>query len=189
MRRLFQLHAGRRIAAAVIAGGALLHPATGRAQPLDGGIAIEPYVCGPAPEIDIDDGALMPDPLVARLIAGALLSAQETALGIRPDQLTAWRDYTGALIAMIPSGERAARWKQRATREAAGAFDLAGDVAAAAIERAEAAKRLQAAIVALKTALTPEQLRAAQQIQARLVERLIGFLEWRHGAGADGHAL
>ncbi|QIB35205.1 Spy/CpxP family protein refolding chaperone [Ancylobacter pratisalsi] len=123
------------------------------------------------------------DGTMARLAAGALLAAQETALGITPEQMPAWRAYTGALVAFIPTGTRVGRWTDKQTRDAAAAFDLVDDVTAAAIERAEAAKTLREAANALKATLTPEQLSMAQQMQAGLVERVLRFVEWRRSEG------
>ncbi|PZQ84031.1 MAG: hypothetical protein DI549_06135 [Ancylobacter novellus] len=121
------------------------------------------------------------DTTAVRLLAGLLLSAQETALGIRTDQMDAWRGYTTALIALLPSGERLERWRNKEKRADAQAFDLAQDIASAAIERAEKARALQEAVSRLKAVLTPEQLNMARQMQAKLVERIVHFLEWRRG--------
>lgn len=55
------------------------------------------------------------------------------------------------------------------------------DIAAAALERAGKAKRLQETVGALKTSLSPEQLSLAGKMQARLVERIVRFVERRHG--------
>lgn len=123
------------------------------------------------------------DPAAARLVAGLLLSAQETALGIRTEQMDAWRGYTTALIALLPSGGRLERWTDAKKRAEAQAFDLAGDLAGAAIERAEKARALQEAVARLKAALTPEQTGMAREMQERLVERIVRFVEWRRGEG------
>ncbi|MFD2029161.1 hypothetical protein ACFSKM_00255 [Ancylobacter dichloromethanicus] len=133
---------------------------------------VPPFAAGPGPAFD---------PAAARLIAGMLLSAQETALGIRTDQMDAWRGYTNALIAFLPSGERLGRWMDEKKRADAQAFDLAQDIAGAAIQRAEKARALQDAVSKLKAVLTPEQMSMAKQMQEKLVERIVRFVEWRRG--------
>lgn len=168
------------------AGAPVLGIAPGRAAPLEGIENAGPWTCESGPEFDEGPGLFTRfDPVSARFIAGALLSAQETALGIRSDQAQAWRNYTNALVDLLPSGKRIARWADKPKRESAEAFDLAQDLAAGAMERAEKAKRLREAIDALKAELSPDQLRTAQQMQAALVERIIRFVEWRRGESFD----
>lgn len=123
------------------------------------------------------------DPTSARLLAGVLLSAQETVLGIRPDQAQAWRAYTSALIDLIPTGERLARWTDKEKAQSSEAFDFAQDVASAAIERGERARRLQQAVAALKPLLSPDQMRMAKQMQERLVQRIAWMVEMRRTGG------
>ncbi|OYX11120.1 MAG: hypothetical protein B7Z15_12400 [Rhizobiales bacterium 32-66-8] len=181
MRATFPTRLTTRIAggAAVLGLVAAAIPTLGSAQGLTGptgpwACEQEPFATEPGPAFD---------PIAARLIAGLLLSAQETALGIRTDQMDAWRSYTTALIALLPSGERLGRWTDETKRAEAQAFDLAQDIAGAAIERAEKARALQDAVSRLKTALTPEQMSLAKQMQEKLVERIVHFLEWRRGEG------
>lgn len=176
MRATFPTRLTTRIAggAVVLGLAAAVIPTLGSAQDLTGPAGPwaceDPFAAEPGPALD---------PTAVRLIAGLLLSAQETALGIRSDQMDAWRGYTTALIALLPSGERLGRWSDEKRRAEAQAFDLAQDMASAAIERAEKARALQDAVSTLKTALTPEQMSMAKQMQTTLVERIVRFLEWR----------
>lgn len=174
--------AGGAAVFALVAAGAV--PTPGIAQDMTGppaaaAQAAGPWGCPEGPFAEEPERTL--DTTAVRLLAGLLLSAQETALGIRTDQMDAWRGYTTALIALLPSGERLERWRNKEKRADAQAFDLAQDIASAAIERAEKARALQDAVARLKAVLTPEQLNMARQMQAKLVERIVHFLEWRRG--------
>lgn len=177
MRATFPTRLTTRIAgaAAVLGLVAAAIPTFGSAQELTAPTG--PWACEQEPFVSEPGPAF--DPTAIRLVAGLLLSAQETALGIRSDQMDAWRGYTTALIALLPSGERLERWTQEKQRAEAQAFDLAQDIAGAAIERAEKARALQDAVSTLKAALTPEQMSMAKQMQTTLVERIIRFLQWR----------
>jgi hypothetical protein len=95
----------------------------------------------------------------------ARLSALETRIGVRSEQLDAWRDYTSALQAVLapprpghaPGGPDAkGRDNAPGSRPDALAFQekLADDV----IGRAASAGKLKDAIAALRTTLTPQQL-------------------------------
>lgn len=178
MRATFPTRLTTRLAGgAAILGLAAAMPTLSSALELTGPAG--PWACEPEPFVSEPGPAF--DSTSVRLIAGLLLSAQETALGIRSDQMDAWRGYTTALIALLPSGERLGRWTEEKHRAEAQAFDLAQDIAIAAIERAEKARALQDAVSTLKTALTPEQMSMAKQMQATLIERIVRFLEWRRG--------
>jgi len=112
------------------------------------------------------------DPARLRLIVGGLLAAQETTIGIRPDQMTAWRAYTSAIIAMLPTENTLAPWQAHLSGSKREAFGIAEDIANAIIDRGDAARRLKDAIVALKAALTPEQLELAKLPKGGLADRL-----------------
>lgn len=140
--------------------------------------AAGPWACEAPPSVPEAGSAL--DPTAVRLMASLLLSAQETALGIRTDQMDAWRGYTSALIGFLPSGDRLGHWLDATTRTDLQAFGLAQDMAGAALARAEKARVLQEAVARLKAVLTPEQMDMARQMQGKLVERIAQFIAWRH---------
>ena len=88
----------------------------------------------------------------------ACLAILETRIGIRAEQLNAWRDYTSALQALLPPPDLR-RFDPRGPRPDAGTAPFAREEALAddVAKRAEAAQKLKSAIVALRTTLTPEQ--------------------------------
>ncbi|RWB20059.1 MAG: hypothetical protein EOQ40_17060 [Mesorhizobium sp.] len=110
-------------------------------------------------------GPLPPEMLAARL------SALETRIGIRSEQLDAWRDYTSALQAVLapprfgrgpgtPSGPEAGGspppgGPDQAQRDP---FAFQERLADEVTKRAASAAKLKDAIAALRSKLTPEQI-------------------------------
>jgi hypothetical protein len=99
------------------------------------------------------------------------LAMLETRVGIRAEQLNAWRDYTSALQALVPPpgphpddpGERSRENAREPTplalpQGARDPFEFEEKLADDFAKRAAAAGKLKAAIAALRTTLTREQL-------------------------------
>lgn len=99
-----------------------------------------------------------------RFRLASVLSAQETAIGIRPDQQDAWRAYTNALLALVPKREAVLSLigVPDENAEDPEAFERAEALADALKAYAPKAETLKASIVALRAILTPEQLEAAR---------------------------
>lgn len=93
------------------------------------------------------------------------LAGLETLIGIRADQLDAWRDYTSALLAVA---EPPRPPMPPADGKAPEAFAPAERLADAAIARADAAETLKSAITALRGKLSPEQVALLQQAERRM---------------------
>ena len=93
----------------------------------------------------------------------AQLSALETRLGIRSEQLDTWRDYTTALQSLLAPirPEKLTDPRDNPQAEVHGPkdpFDREQKLADELIQRAADAEKLNAAIAALRTILTPRQL-------------------------------
>jgi hypothetical protein len=112
----------------------------------------------PPPGFGPPPGHQPPPPPGGPLRLAGFLSAWETAIGIRPDQLAAWREFSDAFQAALrspappPPGD-------------VEPFAMASAIAADLSEKGKKAKVLAAAIEKLKAQLTSEQLERAKQLE------------------------
>ena len=122
----------------------------------------------PGPDTPPDRRAGPPGgPPPAQMRLARILAAAETAVGIRADQIDAWRSYTDALQALAappppPPAPPAAGTKPEA-------FTLTSAFAAHMVERGQEAARLKEAATTLKARLAPEQLERLARIEPVLL--------------------
>ncbi len=106
-------------------------------------------------------------------MAAMMLSAAETAIGIRVDQLDAWRAFSSAVVAMLepPAPPPPPSAEADAGDETPDPFDRIEHLAAFIAERGRRAEAVEDAIDALRPVLTPEQTERLAEIEARLAAR------------------
>lgn len=103
------------------------------------------------------------------MMAATLLAAAETAVGIRADQLDAWRAFSSALVALLeppaPPPPPSTDDDETGERDPFARVEwLAGEVA----ERGRRAEAVEKAIEALRPVLTEEQTARLAAFEARL---------------------
>jgi hypothetical protein len=122
------------------------------------------------PRPEIGDRRHGPRPPPAAM-AAVLLSAAETALGIRVDQLDAWRAFSSAVVAMFEPPAPPPPAGADGEGEVRDPFARIEHLAAAIAERGRRAEALEDAIAALRPVLTPEQTERLATLEARLAAR------------------
>jgi hypothetical protein len=141
---------------------------------------------GPGPRFHAGDGPPRRSFGPGRL--AMKLNAAETEIGIRANQLDAWRDFTDALIATMTPPWRQSPPEASDASAKSEPFARVQRLANNAIERGRHAEDLAKAIEALKSKLTPEQLAKVADIEARISQRHGGprFGPPHHGPGPKG---
>lgn len=110
--------------------------------------------------LDASVACILPSPGPGPLILASRLAAMESFIGIREEQLGAWRGYTDALYAML---HPPAAQERAPVGGPPDALAQSAMLAACAAGQGRAAERLTATIGELRSKLTPEQLERLKQ--------------------------
>jgi hypothetical protein len=141
-------------------------------------MAIEGFAqTGPIPGVTMAapmDRPLDHPPFSPEAALALSLAAEETAIGIRADQIDVWRDYTTALLALLerPPGDGSPPGPVGAGPKPPEAFGHAARLADHFMKGAAKAVALDRAIQKLRMTLTPEQFARAAKAEQLLAPPL-----------------